>query len=142
MALIADTSGLIASIDRNEPAHARVRRILEAEPEAVVVPELVIAEVDYLLMTRVGRQAQEAFLDDLVSGAYVREEMRDDDLRRALRILRRFGEHDLGIVDTSILATAERLGIERILTLDLRHFRMLKLKERTPLTLLPFDEES
>jgi len=137
--LIADTSGLLASIDRNDRHHETVRSVLLAEREAVIVPELVLAELDYLVLKHLGREAEEALLDDVIEGAYAREPCLDEDLLRARELIRAYREHDIGLVDATILATAERLGAPRILTLDHRHFRTLKLKNRKPVTIVPAD---
>jgi len=53
MTLIADTSGLLAAINRRDAAHESVRRAIESET-LIVVPELVIAEVDYMLLSHLG----------------------------------------------------------------------------------------
>jgi hypothetical protein len=137
--LIADTSGLLASIDRNDRHHEAVRSALLAEPEAVIIPELVLAELDYLVLKHLGREAEEALLDDIVEGTYTREPCLDEDLSRARELIRMYREHDIGLVDATILATAERLGAWRILTLDHRHFRTLKLRNRRLMVIVPAD---
>jgi len=137
--LIADTSGLLASIDRNDRHHEAVRSALLAERDAVIIPELVLAELDYLVLKYLGREAEEAILDDVLEGIYAREPCLDEDLSRARELIRMYREHDIGLVDATILATAERLDAPRILTLDHRHFRTLKLRNRRSVTIVPAD---
>jgi len=137
--LIADTSGLLASIDRNDRHHEPVRSVLLGEPEAVIIPELVLAELDYLVLKHLGRAAEEAILDDIIEGVYTREPCVDEDLTRARELIRMYREHDIGLVDATVLATAERFGTSRILTLDHRHFRTLKFKNRKQVTIVPVD---
>src|SRR5262245_62597630 len=137
--LIADTSGLLASIDRNDRHHEMVRSVLLGEREAVIVPELVLAELDYLVLKHLGRDAEEAILDDVIEGAYVREPCLDVDLLRARELIKKYRQHDIGLVDATVLATAERLGVQRILTLDHRHFRTLRFKNREPVTIVPIE---
>ena len=139
MALIADTSGLLASINRNDAAHAAVRDVLESETDAVIVPELVLAEVDYMLLKHLGREAEESFIEDVLGGVYVREPLTDQDVHRGLSLIRRYREHDIGLVDATLLSVAERFNVPRVLTLDRRHFRILKFKDRKDLQLLPDD---
>lgn len=139
MAIVADTSCILASIDRNEPAHLTVRQILESDRGPFIVPELVIAEVDYLVLRHHGPQAEKAFLEDIIHGAWTREPLAEEDLVRGLEVIHRYRAEKLGIVDATILAVAERLNIETVLTLDLRHFRALKFRDRKPLQLLPAD---
>lgn len=116
-----------------------IRAAIEAETGTIYVPELVLAEFDYLLLTRLGREMEVAFLEDVLSGAYVREPLQEGDLRRAVEIINQYEEHAIGLTDATILATAERLDIPRILTLDERHFRTLRFNKRRSLTLLPGD---
>jgi predicted nucleic acid-binding protein len=42
-----------------------------------------------------------------------------------------------GGVDASVIAVAERFGVERIATLDRRHFGVVRPKHTPALTLLP-----
>ena len=139
MALIADTSGLLAAINGGDRAHEDVRRCLERERGPILVPDLVIAEVDYLLLRHVGRAAEEAFLEDLADGSLARAGLQNADLVRALEIVRRYREGDVGVIDATIVALAERLSVDRVLTLDLRHFRSFQLPSQRPFVILPAD---
>lgn len=139
MALVADTSALYASIDADEQDHDSVRALIEAEAGLIHVPELVLAELDYLVLTRLGRKAELAFLEDVLAGAYTREPLLQSDLTRAVEVVRQYSQHDIGLTDATVLATAERLNVVRILTLDERHFRTFRFKGRRSLTLLPVD---
>ena len=42
--------------------------------------------------------------------------------------------------DASVMATAERFGVHRVLTVDERHFRAVLSKDKRPFTLVPADE--
>ena len=137
--LIADTSGLVALINRADRAHAAVRAVVAGLRRPLLVPDLVIAEVDYLVSRMVGRTAEELFLADLVSGALEREPLTHADLTRAAELVGTYADHDIGVVDASIVALAERVGTDRVLTLDLRHFRTFRLGGRRPFTILPAD---
>jgi len=138
-ALIADTSGLVALINRADRAHSAVRDVVTSERRPLVVPDLVIAEVHYLVSRMVGRAAEELFLADLLSGALDREPLTHVDLSRAAELVTTYADHDIGVVDASIVALAERLDTDRVLTLDLRHFRTFRLRGRTPFVVLPAD---
>lgn len=139
MRLLADTSGLVALVNRADRAHATVREVVAREGEPLLVPDLVVAEVDHLLLRMVGRRAEELFLADLVSGAFERQPLIDADLARATEVVAAYGDHDIGVVDATLVAIAERLGIDRVLTLDLRHFRTFRLRGRDAFRILPAD---
>jgi uncharacterized protein len=53
-------------------------------------------------------------------------------------LIQRYGDLPLGLADASVIATAERL--RRILTLDRRHFRIVKPAAFDYFTLLPADK--
>ena len=68
--IIADTSGLLALFNRAEPTHAKVARFVAASDEPLIVSPYVVAELDYLVATRIGVQAELEVLRELTSGAY------------------------------------------------------------------------
>ena len=48
-------------------------------------------------------------------------------LPRAMEVDRRFADLGLGLVDASIVALAESLGIHRLVTRDVRHFTAVRV---------------
>ncbi|MDQ3573748.1 MAG: PIN domain-containing protein [Actinomycetota bacterium] len=124
--MIADTSGLLALFNRREPAHVAVAAAISAEPETLVVSPYVVAEVDYLAATRLGIHAELAILRELASGAYELAAVSADDMSRAADVVRRYEDQNVGLTDASLVVLAERYGTRRILTLDRRHFGVLR----------------
>jgi len=53
----------------------------------------------------------------------------------------RYRDLRIGLTDASIAVLAERYGTNRVLTLDERHFRALKLAGGKPFVVLPEDAE-
>ncbi|MGQ0774452.1 MAG: hypothetical protein ACT4NY_08560 [Pseudonocardiales bacterium] len=78
MTLLVDAAPLVALADRRDPLRDAVRKVLEAEPGALVIAAPVTAEVDYLLGQRIGRSARLAFLEDLAAGRFVARFQRKD----------------------------------------------------------------
>ena len=109
-----------------------------ARPPFLLSP-FVLAELDYLLSTRVGAEAQRALLQEVGQGAYQLEEFNAADVQRAIEILDQFADLDAGLADASIVVLAERHGTDRVLTLDERHFRTLRGKDGRPFRLFPAD---
>ena len=138
MALIADTSGIVALFDGDDAFHQAACDALGGAG-SVIVPAAIMPEVDYLLSVSFGTDAALLFVDNLVSGALSLDIPPFADLSRAREIIRQYADLELGYVDAAVMATAERLGIDRILTLDERHFRAVTPKSGKPLTLLPAD---
>jgi hypothetical protein len=61
------------------------------------------------------------------------------DLPRCRELITTYRDLDLGYVDAAVIATAERLDTDRILTVDLRDFRAIRPATGRPLILLPAD---
>jgi len=64
------------------------------------------------------------------------EVMREDCLRAA-ELLRIYVEARIGFVDASLVAVAERLKIRRVLTVDRRHFDMIRPRHCDGFEILP-----
>lgn len=111
-ALVLDTSGWLLALS-GAPAYAEA---LEQATRAYV-PGLVLAEVDHHLRAR--RREMHRLLAELDAGdVYELVPPTLADLSRAVAIDRKFATLKLGLVDASIVATAERLGVFRVLTAD------------------------
>ena len=69
MALICDTGPLLAALDAADPDHERCARLLTDADEDLLVPTLVLAELDYWCGRRLPPEAWLIFLDDLLAGS-------------------------------------------------------------------------
>lgn len=76
-------------------------------------------------------------LDDVISGAYVVEDLLPDDYSRVREICAQYADSDIGFVDAAVLAIVERLNEPKLATLDHRHFGMMRPRHVEALTLLP-----
>jgi hypothetical protein len=128
--IVADTGAIVALVDADDRHHAALRPLFEGAPESWVLPWAILPEVDYLLSEHVGARAQERFAGDLASGAWAIEWGDPADLVRAEEIARRHRALRLGLVDSVVMAVAERRKAEAIATLDLRHFGAVTLRGR------------
>ncbi len=124
--IIADTSGLLALFNRREGAHGAVAAVVSREVEALVISPYVVAEVDYLAATRLGIRAELAILRELASGAYELAAVSAGDMSRAADVVRRYQDQNVGLTDASLVVLAERYGTRTVLTLDRRHFGVLR----------------
>lgn len=126
MALICDTGPLLAALDTADRDHAACANLLQEGLEDLVVPMLVLAEVDYWCHKRLGLNSWLIFLDDLLAGAYRCVPPSPVELTRCRDLQNSYADLNLGIVDASVVALAERLGERKIATLDHRHFATLR----------------
>lgn len=139
--LIADTGGLLRALACRPdgrvtwPAYAAALR----DAAAVVVPALVLTEIDYFL--RAERGAMRKLVAEIFDPAttYELEPVIPRDIVRALEIDAKFRESAIGLVDGTVAAVAERRRILRVLTTDRRDFGVLRIGERydKALVLLP-----
>ena len=140
MALVADSGALYALYDSRDQNHRAVRQAVENEPGAIIVPVVILGELDYLLRVRIGVLAELRLLDGLTGGALAMEAFTEGDAVRCKELLVKYQDLDLGLVDASVIATAERLKIRRILTVDERDFRAVRSARGEPFVLVPGDE--
>ncbi|MCP3936015.1 MAG: PIN domain-containing protein [Actinomycetia bacterium] len=126
MALIVDAGPLYAYVDRDDRHHTACLELLETHPGPLIVPALVITEVTYLIGTRLGPEAEVRFLGDLAAGNLLAEHVHAGDWLRIAELVARYRDLPLGTADASVIATAERLSIADIATLDRRHFTVVR----------------
>jgi len=135
--MIVDTSALLAFFDSAEPRHRDVARTIEAADETLVVSPYVVAELDYLVATRHGVQAELAVLDELGGGASELACLDAAELRAARTIVDRYADLQIGLADASNVVLAQRFGQTSIVTLDRRHLSVLRALDGSALTLVP-----
>lgn len=139
MAIIADSGAVYGLYDRRDGFHGRLRSAVETARDLIVLPAPILGEIDYLLRLRLGNAALLRFLADIQEGAFAIESVTMADLLRCTALIEKYGDLDLGLADASVVALAERLGTDRILTVDQRDFRVVRSSRGRPFRLLPAD---
>lgn len=137
--ILLDTSGLLSAIDGGQRHHAQCAEALSSASPPLLLSPFVLAELDYLLARHIGVAAQTAFLDEVARGAYQLEPFRPVDVAAARAVLDRFPDLKIGLADASLVVLAERHRTRDVLTLDERHFRALRTRDRKRFRVLPFD---
>lgn len=134
-ALICDTGALIDYLVEGAPDHERFREAID-RARTRYVPGLVLAEVDYFL--RDEREAMQIFVRDLSRGAFTYAPPGIEQISRAMTIDQEYEDLGLGLVDASVVALAETLGLRRIATRDVRHFTAVRLRDGSPFDLVVY----
>jgi len=137
MTVLADTGPLYALVDRSDAWHERVTAWWGTALHQVVIPVSVLPEVSYLLQTRIGPEAEQAFIRAVAEGEFITEPLEPEDVRRAAELMREYADLPLGFVDATVVAIAERLGACDILTTDRRHFGVIRPQHTKAFELLP-----
>lgn len=136
--ILLDTSGLLAARDAAQRRHAEAAASLAAASSPLLLSPFVLAELDYLLASRVGSEARMSLLGEVERGAYQLQSFSAADVRDARAIIERHADLGISLADASIVVLAARHDVHEVLTLDERHFRALTAKGK-PLRLLPAD---
>ena len=100
--------------------------MVAASPDQLLVSPYVVAELDHLVATRSGVDAELAVLAELAGGAYELASFAAGDLDRARGVISRYRDQDMGVADASLVVLAERWSTRDILTLDHRHFGVVR----------------
>lgn len=122
--LTLDTSGILAALNVRDPHHAQALAALHADGGPFIVPAGIMAEVTYMIETRLGGEVLDGFLADLEQGAFTLD-CQERDLPRVRPLITRYRDLPLGYADAAVIVCAERNG-GRILTFDLRHFQAVE----------------
>lgn len=138
--IVVDTGGILALLDRDDGHHGAVRSLFEREGGRWILPWAILPEVDYLAERRLGPDVARAFAEDVRDGLFRLDANAPKDLPRATALLERYRDLRLGLVDAVVMAQAERHKAEAIVTLDLRHFRAVRLNLPRAPRLYPVDE--
>lgn len=139
--LVADTGGLLRALARRPDGRAAWPAYEDAllDASAVIVPALILAEIDYFLRSE--RVAMRYLIREIVDPAttYELEPVSASDLARALQLDAKFHQLQIGLVDGTVAAVAERRRVLRVLTVDRRDFGTLRVgpRDSQALTLLP-----
>jgi len=119
--IVVDTGGLLRALactTDGKPTFPEYENILTTA-SVVIVPGLVLAEVDYFL--RDNRPVMRKLVAEIFDPAtrYEFELPLPSDIVRALELDARFNKLNLGLVDGTVIAVAERRRVYRVLTTDL-----------------------
>jgi predicted nucleic acid-binding protein len=124
--VIVDTSALLAYFNDREPDHEAVSRIINGQEEPLVVSPYVLAELDYLVAKRISVDAELEVLRELSNGAWELADLGVAELEQATAIIEKYRDQDIGVADASIVVLADEYHTRRIVTLDRRHFDVLR----------------
>ncbi len=137
MRIIGDTGALYALMDEDDRWHDEAKRVLEEKRLELILPSTILPEVCYLANKYLSLEAELEFLRSVIEGEIRVEEVNIKDYRSALRYMEKYKNMNIGFVDATIIAVAERLGILTLFTTDRRHFSQIKTKKGKSLNLLP-----
>ena len=135
MIAVVDSGPLYAVTDADDADHASSIAVLQRSDLQLVIPALVVAEVTYMVGRRLGALAEARFLQGLAQ--FDVEAPMGQDWMRIGELVEQYHEFPLGGTDASVVALAERLQTDLVITLDHRHLSAVRPQHCAALTLLP-----
>ena len=136
-AILVDTGMLYAMADIDDAWHESVKTFVQNMTDALLVPVTVLPEICYLLNTHLSRGAEQKLIASVIQGELKIEGLTNEDYRRSYQLLETYSDMNIGFVDASVVAIAERLKIHRILTTDRKHFSIIRPRHCHTFDLLP-----
>ncbi len=140
--IVVDTSAILALFDEAYVEHEAIAQVVASIAGPLVVSPFIVAEADYLLQSQLGAAAACRFAADIVAEAYELAEWTAADHAVAADVIGRFSnpKDHVGVADASNVVLADRYRTTALLTLDQRHFRVLRpLWGADHFTLHPYD---
>lgn len=137
MPLLVDSGPLVALLDADDDRHAECCQLLETYPSSLVIPVLCITEVTHIAAWQLGTRAQLRFLEAIDAGVFIVDRLFPEDFARMTELIATYRSLPLDAVDASVIATAERLGVGAIATLDQNRFGTVRPAHVEKLKLLP-----
>lgn len=122
MKVLVDTAPVVAAINSSDSAHEMARSAMGKLRRNAVLPSPVLVEADHLIRVRSGPTAARLFLGAVARGHHQVAYMTANLLRRATELDDKYADLELGFVDTSVMAIAERHELP-IFTFDFKDFR-------------------
>jgi uncharacterized protein len=135
--IVVDTGPLYAATDTSDAHHAACSALFADTTEPLIVPVSVVIETSFLIERHLGPSAEAAFLGSMAPSGITVEQLGDDDLARMAELVTTYADLPLGAVDASVVAVAERLGATTLISLDRRHFNVVRPRHATAFILLP-----
>ena len=132
---IVDSGALIAAANRADPDHQRCVSVLRKPTLRLVIPALCVAEVTYLLGKEQGPRVEAKFLRGLQE--FDVRSPAPEEWSRIAALVEQYKDLRLWGTDASVISLAEHLGTDLIVTLDHRHFNVVKRADGRPFRLLP-----
>lgn len=137
--ILLDTSGILAAIDSSQTHHEAAAGVILGDPGPMLLSPFILAELDYLLATRVSQAAEMAFLAEVARSAYRLEPFDADDIAAAREVIVNYEDLHIGLADASLVVLSARHRSGDVLTLDERHFRTIQTPDGNPFRILPAD---
>ena len=135
--IVVESGVLIAAADTDDRHHTVCRDLFTERSSDFVVPASVVVEVCWILARHVSIDVEADFLSSIADGDLRVETLAPTDYRRAAQLVTTYRTLPLDAVDAMVIATAERLRVTTIATIDRRHFSVVRPAHTGHFELIP-----
>lgn len=134
---LTDTGPLVALINRNDPNHARSRDAVRMLPAGSLITTWpCLTEAMYLLYRAAGHAGQAELWHWRSAGRLVLHDLTSEQIDRMAALMSKYQDRPMDLADASLVVAAERLGAQKLFTLD-SDFRVYRLLDGSALELVP-----
>jgi predicted nucleic acid-binding protein len=130
--ILADTGFWLALANRRDAHHARAKAALARLRGPLVSSWPVVTETCHLLVSRLGIDAELAFVRSASLGAFDIFALDRAHLQRAESLIEKYRALPMDLADASLVILAEEIGTGDILSTDQRDFGAYRWKNRKP----------
>jgi predicted nucleic acid-binding protein len=133
--LLLDTGALVSLLNRRQPAHESCRQVLREWRRPIVSTEAVLTEATHLLGALPGGRT--ACVDYFLRGAAILVPMSSSLLGRCRLLMANYADLPMDYADATLVALAEELDTDAVLTTGRRDFEVYRIGERRRFRVLP-----
>jgi len=130
--IIADTGFWLALANQRDHWHSAATAWLDQSTEGLITTWPVATETCHLLLHRLGKPAQHAFIQSLRDGATELFTLNSSHLPRIATLMHQYANLPMDLADASLVVLAEALGHGRIVSTDERDFQIVRWKRHAP----------
>lgn len=87
MTLILDSSGLLSAVDADQRLHRAAKDVLERAAGPLILSPFVLAELDYMILTRYGSDEELVLLGEVARGVYRLQPFSAEDIAAARAVI-------------------------------------------------------
>jgi len=136
--VVVDTGVLMAASDTDDRWQVEASSVLELRSsDQLVLPGPVAVQAAWLIGSRLGPLVEAALLAAIADGEFALTELTPADWARCSELVERYADLDLGVVDASVVAIAERLSITTVASIDRRDLLVVRPAHCDAFELIP-----
>jgi uncharacterized protein len=134
--LLVDTNILLAAADTSTPDHTRCAAVLDDHLDLAITAPVAV-ETAWMIESRLGPDAEAVFVASIADNELAVIDLTAVDWARCAELIAVYADLGLGLVDASVIAVAERLGVTTVATLNRRDFTVVRPSHCNALDLIP-----